>query len=161
MRSLLGGLSLVAAIVALSGCTPNAAPVSLSGGTPPAPGTTTNVVTLNLGANPPLSSPYGTLAGYAPNPSTVAVGTAIVFQNTESFPHTASAIAGASFPASSPFTTAALQSSGTRLSAAGWSSGELAPGASSQALIADTPGVYLFGCFFHYGTPMRGAIVVK
>ncbi|MDE2573634.1 MAG: hypothetical protein KGM44_14055 [bacterium] len=112
-------------------------------------------------AYPPLSSPYGTIAAYAPNPSIVAVGTTIIFRNTESFAHTATAIASGSFPAASPFTIAALQSSGARVSDAGWSSGELLPGASSQPLLADIPGIYLYGCFFHYGSPMRAVIVAK
>ncbi|TAM86060.1 hypothetical protein EPN42_13910 [bacterium] len=159
MRRLL--VILGATAVFAAGCTPNAASVAASGGAALAPGAAVQRVDVNLGGNPPLISTLGTLAGYAPNPSTVAVGTVIVFHNSESFPHTASAIAGATFPAASPFTIAALQPSGARLSDAGWSSGQLQPGAASQPLTADTPGIYLYGCFFHYGTPMRGAIVVQ
>lgn len=158
MRRLLLILGATTALAAA--CTPNAASVATSGGALP-PGAAVQRVDVNLGGNPPLSGTFGVLAGYAPNPSTVAVGTVIVFHNSESFPHTASAIAGAAFPAASPFTIAALQPSGTRMSDAGWSSGQLQPGAASQPLTADAPGIYLYGCFFHYGTPMRGAIVVQ
>ncbi|TAM75535.1 hypothetical protein EPN44_08790 [bacterium] len=157
MNRLLLTLSTLAVV---AGCTPNAASVAASGGALP-PGVPVQRVDVNLGSNPPLAGTFGALAGYAPNPSSVAVGAVIVFHNSESFPHTASGIAGTAFPAASPFTVAALQPSGTRLSDAGWSSGQLQPGAASQPLTADAPGIYLYGCFFHYGTPMRGAIVVK
>ena len=30
-----------------------------------------------------------------------------------------------------------------------------------RALTADLPGTYVFGCFFHYGAPMRGVIIVQ
>ncbi|TAM58876.1 hypothetical protein EPN52_09550 [bacterium] len=153
-------LLLVAATVASVACTPNAQPATSSSATVPV-GVPVQRVDLNLGANGPLQGTFGVLAGYAPNPATVAVGTVIVFHNSEGFPHTASAITGGTFPAASPFTLAALQPSGARLSQGQWSSGELQPGASSQPLTADAPGAYLYGCFFHYGSPMRGVLVVK
>ena len=49
---------------------------------------------------------------------------------------------------------------GTTLSG-GFSSGALQPGSSSQTITADRAGTYLFGCFFHYGAPMRAAIVAQ
>lgn len=100
------------------------------------------------------------LSGYSPDVITVPVGTHIQFVNTDSFAHTASAIAGTAFPDASPFDGSALTTSGSVLSRP-WSSGSLAAGAASQSLLADTPGTYLFGCFFHYGHPMRGQIVVQ
>jgi plastocyanin len=82
------------------------------------------------------------------------------FLNTDSFAHTATSLgAAASFPAASPFGGSAQSSSGGTLSG-GWSSGTLGAGAGSQTLLADKAGTYLYGCFFHYGAPMRGAIVV-
>jgi plastocyanin len=80
--------------------------------------------------------------------------------NIDSFAHTASSFDGAAFPAGSPLGGSALNTSGGRLSAA-WTSGNLAAGASSQLLLADKAGTYLYGCFYHYGAPMRGAIVVQ
>jgi plastocyanin len=53
----------------------------------------------------------------------------------------------------------ALQQFGDRLSQ-GWSGGTLQASTVSQPLLADQPGTYLYGCFFHYGAPMRGVIVV-
>jgi len=150
----------IVALGAFAGCTPNAIPASAGGVASPVTGAPVQRVDVNLG-DPPLQSAFGVVAGYAPNPTNVAVGTEIVFHNSQGFPHTASAIAGSTFPASSPFTIATLQPGGARLSDVGWTSGQLNSGASSQAILADMPGVYLFGCFFHYSTPMRGAIVVK
>jgi plastocyanin len=80
--------------------------------------------------------------------------------NIDSFAHTASSFDGAAFPAGSPLGGSALNTSGGRLST-GWTSGNLAAGASSQLLLADKAGTYLYGCFYHYGAPMRGAIVVQ
>jgi len=50
--------------------------------------------------------------------------------------------------------------SGATLSG-GWSSGTLGAGSGSQILLADKPGTYLYGCFFHYTAPMHGAILVQ
>jgi plastocyanin len=43
----------------------------------------------------------------------------------------------------------------------GFSSGAMQAGSSSQSITVDRAGTYLFGCFFHYGAPMRGAIVAQ
>ena len=103
---------------------------------------------------------YGSGGGYAPLVTTVAVGTTIRFLNVDSFGHTATSVGGTTFPAASPFAGSAQISSGSTLSGA-WSSGTLGAGTGSQGLLADKPGTYLYGCFFHYGAPMRGAIIVK
>ncbi len=100
------------------------------------------------------------LQGYSPDALTVAVGTRIQFTNTDSFAHTATSIAGATFPAASPFDGAALTASGSALSTP-WSSGNLTAGATSPVFVADRSGTYLFGCFYHYGHPMQGEIVVR
>jgi plastocyanin len=91
----------------------------------------------------------------------VALGSTVRFTNSDGFAHTVTSISGAqTFPAAEPFDASALQAHGTTLSG-GFSSGALQAGSSSQALLADRPGTYLYGCFFHYGAPMRGAIVVQ
>jgi plastocyanin len=99
--------------------------------------------------------------GYAPDVTTVGVGSSIRFVNSDGFAHTATAIPGAtSFPAGSPFSASALTQTGSAVSQA-WSSGTLAAGASSQTILIDRAGTYLFGCFYHYGSPMRGTIVAQ
>jgi plastocyanin len=100
------------------------------------------------------------LQGYSPDVLTVAVGTRIQFTNTDSFAHTATSIAGDTFPAASPFDGSALAASGSALSGP-WSSGNLAAGATSPVFVADRSGTYLFGCFYHYGHPMQGQIVAR
>jgi len=150
MRHLAGGLAL-----ALAACTAGGIPSS-SGGSG---GVTVDVSLTQFG---PTHTPYGESGGYSPAITVVSVGTQLHFTNVDNFCcHTATEIPGATtFPSGSPFNAGALQQHGTTLSG-GFSSGAMQPGASSQTITADQPGTYLFGCFFHYGAPMRAAIVVQ
>ena len=149
----------LASALAFEACTPGAAaPPSLAS----APGTGGQVATVDvdLTNDPAGETTAGIARGYAPLVTTVSVGDSIRFHNSDGFAHTATSISGASFPAAYPFTGAALNVAGTMLSG-GFTSGALAAEASSQTLLADRSGTYLFGCFFHYGTPMRATIVVR
>lgn len=149
----------VALVIALAACTPGGITGSGGGGTPSA-GVTKIDINLTLHSSP-TQLPQGSAAGYAPPQTTVAVGSFVQFVNSDSFAHTATAIPSATtFPASSPFSVSAQQQSGTAISSP-WSSGTLQAGQSSQLIQIDAPGTYLFGCFFHYGAPMRGAIVAQ
>ncbi|HVN70068.1 MAG TPA: plastocyanin/azurin family copper-binding protein [Candidatus Binatia bacterium] len=140
--------------LSLAACTAGGIPTS-SGGS----GGTTIDISLTLYA--PTPTPYGTSGGYSPPVTTVPVGSQIHFVNTDSFAHTATLIPNATkFPSGSPFGDSALQQHGNSLSG-GFSSGALQPNASSQTIAVDRPGTYLFGCFFHYGAPMRAAIVAQ
>lgn len=144
-----------AAFLALAACTNGGVPTS-SGG---AGGGTT--IDINLTLSQPVKTQYGESGGFTPPITNVAVGSQIHFVNTDSFAHTATAIPNATqFPSGSPFNISAIKQSGTNLSG-GFSSGALQPGSSSQTLTVDQPGTYLFGCFFHYGAPMRAAIVAQ
>ncbi len=144
---------LALAFVALCACTPGAAMTPSGGGGPVAA-----TIDINLTLHSPSASPFGTLAGYAAPMTNVAVGTSIRFTNSDGFAHTATAIATQTFPNGSPFAASAQIQSGARLSQS-WTTGTLAAGASSQSLLVDAAGTYLYGCFFHYGSPMRGVIV--
>ena len=157
LRTLLAASGLAVSIAGLTACT-DGAPGSTS---PGASGVTT--IDVSLTAFAATSIAQGTSGGYAPAQLVVPVGTQLRFVNQDSFAHTASAVDGAAFPASSPLTANALtpSASGTPLSSGRWSSGNLAAGSSSPVFVADTPGTYLFGCFYHYGAPMRGAIIVR
>jgi plastocyanin len=139
----------------LVGCTPGASPAGA--GSAAAAATTIDV---SLTSHPSAATAYGSAGGYAPLVTTVALGSTVRFVNSDSFAHTASSLPGTSFPPSSPLGGSALNQSGGTLSG-GWTSGTLGPGTASQALRADRTGTYLYGCFFHYGAPMRGAIVVQ
>jgi plastocyanin len=119
-------------------------------------------IDISLSQFGPHTTPYGQAGGFSPSVTTVAVGTQLHFTNIDNFCcHTATLIPNAtSFPSGSPFTQKATQQSGATLSG-GFSSGALQPNASSQTITADQAGTYLYGCYFHYGAPMRAAIVVQ
>jgi plastocyanin len=153
VRSPLLSLLLVAS---LAGCTNGAPPA----GAASAAAAATTTIDVSLTSAPMAATAFGSGGGYAPLVTTVAVGTTIRFHNVDSFGHTATSLGGTTFPAASPFAGSAQILSGATLSG-GWSSGTMGAGTGSQELIADKPGTYLYGCFFHYGAPMRGAIVVK
>jgi plastocyanin len=116
-------------------------------------------VDVSLTASVVVATAYGSSGGFRPAVTTVPLGATLRFVNADSFAHTSTSLDGASFPDASPFGAAALHAGGATLSG-GWTSGALAPGTASQTLLADKPGTYLYGCFFHYGAPMRAAIVV-
>jgi len=140
---------------ALAGCTPGAPP---AGAGSAAAATTT--IDVSLTSSPVTATAYGSAGGYTPAVTTVALGSTVRFLNTDSFAHTASSFGGTSFPPASPLGGSALNQSGGTLSG-GFTSGTLAAGTASQSLLADKTGTYLYGCFFHYSAPMRGAIVVQ
>jgi plastocyanin len=135
-------------------CTPSGFGAS-SGGT----GGATQIVDVNLTLNAPVPTPYGESGGMKPAVLTVNVGDSIAFVNTDGFAHTATSIGSVkTFPSASPINGSALGQKGTTLSG-GWTSGAMQAGSGSQTILADKPGTYLYGCYFHYGAPMRGAIV--
>jgi plastocyanin len=151
---------LIALLIALSACTPGGTLESSAGG--PSGGGPVTKIDINLTLHSSVTQiPQGSAAGFAPVQTNVAVGSFVQFTNSDGFAHTATAIPGASaFPASSPFSVSAQSQSGSTISGS-WSSGVLQAGQSSQLIQIDAPGTYLYGCFFHYGAPMRGAIVAQ
>jgi plastocyanin len=145
----------------LASCTPNGIGGSSSSGG--GGGGVLHTIDVNLTLNLPVSTPYGQSGGMKPPVTTVSVGDSVNFVNSDGFAHTATSIPNATkFPASSPFGIPALTQSGSTISdPKGWSSGAMQAGEGSQTIAVDKPGTYLFGCFFHYGAPMRGAIVAQ
>jgi plastocyanin len=142
-------------VAALAGCTPGAQAAGSA-----TTGTASTTIDVSLTSSMVSATPYGTSGGFSPSVTTVALGSSVRFVNVDAFAHTATSIAAATFPSSSPFGSAALDITGSTLSG-GWSSGSLGAGTASQTLLADARGTYLYGCFFHYSAPMRGAIVVQ
>lgn len=141
----------------LAACTPGAAGLSSGSGG----GSQVRIVDVNLTLHSTSQTPAGASGGYAPASLTVAVGSAIAFTNSDGFAHTATVIPGAvGFPAGTPFSTSAQTQRGNGISQ-NWSSGTLQSGQSSQIISIDRAGTYLYGCFFHYGAPMRGTIVAQ
>jgi plastocyanin len=150
MKLLLLGAALLAV-----GCTPGSFALASAGA---AAGVTGKVVTVDVDLSKDPN-------GYLPQNTVLSVGDGVRFHNSDGFAHTATSIAGTTFPATYPFTNSALNQTGNKLSqglaTGGFSSGNLTPDAVSQTLLADEPGTYLFGCFYHYGTPMRARIDVQ
>lgn len=151
-----------ALILALAACTPGGTFGSSAGPGGNPGGAQITKIDVNLTLHSAATQlPQGTSAGYAPPQTMVPVGSFVQFVNSDGFAHTATGIPGASaFPASSPFGVSAQTQTGSAISGS-WSSGTLQAGQSSQLIQIDAPGTYLFGCFFHYGAPMRGAIVAQ
>jgi plastocyanin len=125
-------------------------------------GGSTVIIDVSLTNHPVAQLAQGSGAGYAPLTSTVTVGDFIKFVNSDGFANTATAIPNAtSFPNGSPFAASAQNQGGAVLSQS-WSSGTLSGvGSGSQAILVDKPGTYLYGCFYHYGAPMRGVIIAQ
>lgn len=151
------------ALAFATACTPNG--LGVSGGGGGGASGVNHVVDVNLTLNLPVQTPYGQSGGMKPPVLDVKVGDTVTFTNSDGFAHTSTSITpGQSknetqFPEGSPFGQKALNQTGTTLSG-GWTSGAMQAGSSSQVVKADKAGTYLFGCYFHYGAPMRGAIVV-
>jgi plastocyanin len=141
------------------GCTPGAFAAAGSGGNAP-PSAQVTTIDVDLTEDPGGSTSAGNAAGYKPLTTVVPVGSYVQFHNSDGFAHTASSFPGTTYPSQYPFGNGALTPSGTTLSG-GFSSGSLTPGAQSQPLLADKAGTYLFGCYYHYGTPMRAEINVQ
>jgi plastocyanin len=157
-------LSAFLAVAFAAGCTPNGVGVSGGGG-----GGATGInhlVDVNLTLNAPVQTPYGQSGGMKPPVLDVKVGDTVTFMNSDGFAHTSTSISpGQSnnetkFPTAYPFSSKALNQTGSTLSG-GWTSGAMQAGESSQIVKVDKAGTYLYGCFFHYGAPMRGAIVAQ
>jgi plastocyanin len=155
----MNALRFLLATALLAACTPGGLPTSGGGSVG---GPTSVTIDVNLTNDPVGQTPAGQGGGFAPLVKTVPVGSTVRFVNTDGFNHTSTSIPGfpPTFPNRYPFDKTALIQSGQTLSG-GWSSGTLAAGSTSQPLTADKVGTYVFGCFIHYGAPMRGMIVVR
>ena len=161
MRSTMRALACAAifsATLLTAACTPGSATAPGGGNTPIANATLIHVSLLKY---TPTSSQYGMVAGYSPNVVTVPVGSIVQFVNDDNFAHTASSVGSSGFPSGNPLSSTATTPQGNDLSSTAWSSGNLTGGSFSRGFTASVPGTYYYGCFYHYGTPMRGVIVVQ
>lgn len=147
------------------GCLAAAFAATLALGVEPRNAQATNApitVTLGLERNAKITHlAAGDSVGVAPAIVHVHVGDAIVFVNADQqAQHTATGLPGAARFGEPRWTEAVLKPFGT-IGAEPWSSGVIAPGASSAPLVAASPGTFLYGCFFHYSAGMRGEIIVE
>jgi len=99
-------------------------------GTTDAPAAGTVMITIPVGA-----AGLG-LGGYSPNPAVVAVGSTVMWMNTDSIAHTATSSTGV------------------------WDSGVIAPGGSFSRVFAAT-GTYPYFCTIHGAAAMSGTVVVQ
>jgi plastocyanin len=155
--------ALLVSALLLGGCTPGAASLTPGSGGGGGGGGTLFTIDVNLTLHAPTAVPAGQSGGFAPPLTTVHVGDSIRFTNSDGtgINHTATLAPGVTtFPAGSPFSTAAQTLSGAAITD-GWSSGILSPGSSSQTIAVTAAGTYIYGCFYHYGSPMRGEIVAQ
>lgn len=152
----------IALAMIAAACTPGGAgSLAGSGGTAPTTGKIVKV-DVSLTLYPRMDTPAGSGLGYSPEITYVDVGDSVVFVNLDSFANTATFIPDAqTFPELSPLSTNATSRSGGIISQP-WSSGALVQaGAQSQPILVDRPGVFLYGCFYHYDGGMRGEIVAE
>lgn len=145
----------------------------------PSPAASAQKVGLLLsGENPVTTASDGTVLGFfngtmgnPPNGSGVVHLTAnmsVQFFNTESgggaLPHTASFLGNysGSYPASFTNSNGATPSAaGTAISSANFSAGNINPGAASAVYNSGGPGMFIFGCAYHYVSfGMRTVIIV-
>jgi hypothetical protein len=86
------------------------------------------------------------------------------FTNLDVQPHTAASLGpwSGSYPSSGPSASATPSPKNTDISVAGFTTGNLDPGATSKNYIADVPGIYVIGCAYHYTSDsMRTVIIVQ
>lgn len=146
-------------LVVFCACTPGGVNVVSSGGA-----NVSNVVTIqvSLSAFPAQQTPAGIGLGFSPDLTTIPVGSGVRFMNVDNTVHTATMITGTTFPDKSPFNLSATTPSQVdTLSSTGWSAGNIEIGQTSQTFLVDKPGMYLYGCFYHYSGNMRAEIVAQ
>lgn len=87
----------------------------------------------------------------------------IQFSNLDLQPHTANDLGAWSgaYPAATPNPNRTASPAGTDISNPKFTTGAINGGATSLSYVADVPGVYVFGCAFHYNSNnMRTVIIV-
>ncbi len=95
----------------------------------------------------------------------VTHSTSIVqIMNLDIQPHTAASLGpwSGSYPANGPDPAASPSPKNTDISAAGFTTGNIDPGATSKNYVANVPGLYIIGCAYHYNSDtMRTVIIVQ
>ena len=121
------------AALALSRCSSSATPTGPIYGTPMPMATPTPAPT----PTPSSGTAQVTISGFAFSPLTVSVGTSVTWMNMDSVTHTASADSSSAFQ---------------------FDTGNIAPGATSGAIIFSSAGSFAYHCNIH--STMHGTIVV-
>jgi plastocyanin len=97
---------------------------------------------------------YSTLLNNSAQVIRVKAGSHIVFVNDDpsSTPHTASGFGMSGFPNAFDNSSGFNRAGSTINGSLTWSTGSLLPGQRSQVFTVGPPGVYYFGCGYHYST---------
>lgn len=98
---------------------------------------------------------YGMTPGNVAQVVVVKSGSQVVFLNdgTPQSPHTAGGFGSSGFPAFNDNQNQFTQNGSVIDSSLTWSTGSLNPGQMSQVFTVGPPGVYYFGCGYHYISP--------
>ena len=133
----------------------------------------TEIIAVDLSINPCTDNVYQQVIGYMASVTSVTgavIGLThsstdqVQFKNIDSQPHTAANLGAwsGSYPTNGPPVTATPSPTGMDISVAGFTAGNLNPGQKSKKYVANVPGVYVFGCAYHYvSNNMRTVIIVQ
>jgi plastocyanin len=148
---------------------PTATPTPVPTATPtPVPTAQPQVVHVGFAYGGVTDPVYGFIADYAlaaasttPTTITVKAGSRIVFENDDpNSPHTASGLGTTGFPPSFDNASGNTASGSTIDGGLTWSSGYIANAGTSSVFTVGPPGVYYFGCAYHYSRfSMRDVII--
>ena len=131
------------------------------------------LVGLNVNATPTTDPTFGAELGFLQGTATtqsstihVPVGSTIQFVDVEpGTAHTAADLGkwSGKFPANGPNPSATMTPAGMDISIRHFTTGNLGPpgGNASAIYTADLPGMYVFGCAYHYGQGMRTVVIVQ
>lgn len=159
------GSLLIGVVTACGGGTSSySAPRPISSPTPtpsPTPIANAQVIRISFELNETTDPTYGPVWFYAPSGATTAAvirvksGSQVVFQHDDNDPpHTASGLGSSGFPAAFNNSSGMTRNGTTIDGSTTWSTGTLSGAAMSQVFTIGPPGVYYFGCAYHYaGVP--------
>jgi plastocyanin len=167
LQAAIFGLFLIGFVAACGGGgTTYSAPRPISTPTPtptpsPTPVPNAQVVRISFELHESTDPTYGPVWFFAPSGATsaqvirVKSGSLVVFQHDDNDPpHTASGLGSSGFPSAFDNSSGTTQSGATIDGSTTWSTGSLVGPAMSQVFTIGPPGVYYFGCAYHYaGVP--------
>jgi plastocyanin len=131
------------------------------------------VIGVDLNAAPCTDQTYQTVTAYFGGTTLVtsqviglthSPSNIVEFKNIDNQPHTAANLGPwtGSYPAQGPNPAATPSPKLADISTSGFTAGNLNPGSTSRHYTANVPGIYVFGCAYHYlSNNMRTVIIVQ
>ena len=169
VHRLFAAAAAVAMVAALAGCGGGGGGGGYHGGGGGGGGGAANTVDMSLGITQTNDATYGLILGYNTSGATAAVvnltsPTTVQFKNTDAgTPHTASNLGswnGTWPPSYNNATGLSASASGTDISSGSFSTGMTNAGATSSSYNANTPGMYVIGCYYHYNSNMMRDVII-